>query len=500
MAVSLAALEGTVVVTAAPSIASQLGGLRLFSWVFSVYLLASTVTVPIYGKLADIYGRKPILVTGVLLFLGGSLLCGAAWSMEMLIIFRAVQGLGAGAVLPITITIIGDTFSIQERAKIQGFFSAVWGVAGIAGPAIGGLITDYVSWRWVFFLNIPFGLASLTLIGLYYFERTEKRAHRLDVLGALLLSGAIVSLLLALLHGGETYGWLVLETLGLMGISTLLLILFIVQEGRAAEPMISLALFQNRVIVISSLALFLAGAIMFGVSSYIPLFEKGVFGGSATEAGFVLAPMSVAWVVAAVICGRLILRSGFFPSAVIGGVFLLMGATALLLLDDDNTIFIAVLAATFIGAGMGFTSNSLTIAVQNSVDWGRRGVATASTQFFRTIGGSVGVAVMGALLNARIASRLTEIPLAEGQQTEILLDQSRRAGVTEPVLQALESALAASLHEVFLVVFTAAALCLIVLLFFPRGAASQFGSSASEVTADSSKGRGLDKVTHTIQS
>jgi EmrB/QacA subfamily drug resistance transporter len=486
MAVSLAALEGTVVVTAAPTIAGSLGGLSLFSWVFSIYLLASTVTVPIYGKLADLYGRKPVLVTGVVAFLAGSILCGIATSMEMLIVFRAVQGLGAGAVLPITITIIGDTFSIQERAKIQGFFSGVWGVAGIAGPAIGGLITDYVSWRWVFFINLPFGIACLVLLLRFYAERTEKRLHVLDYPGALLLSGAIVSLLLALLHGGETYGWLSLETLALFGVAVLSLALFIVQELKAPEPMIPLSLFRIRAIAVSSFAVFLAGALMFGVSSYIPLFAKGVFGSTATEAGFVLAPMSICWVVGAIVCGRIILRTGFYPSAVVGGVSLVLGAVVLLFLRQDNSIFIAVAAGAFMGIGMGFTTNSTTIAVQNSVDWGQRGVVTASIQFFRTIGGAVGVAVMGALLNSRFASRLEEAGVAEGQRAEALLDQTEREALPVSVLEAMESALATSLQEVFLIVFGAAALCFAALLFFPRGAVTEAARPVSRPVASAS--------------
>ena len=478
MAVSLAAIEGTVVVTAAPTIANNLGGLHLFSWLFSVYLLASTVTVPIYGKLADVLGRKPVLIAGVFLFLIGSVLCGLSTSMEMLIAFRVIQGLGAGAVLPVAMTIIGDTFSIEQRARIQGFFGGVWGVAGIAGPAIGGLLTDYVSWRWVFFLNLPFGVASISLVLRYYAEKAEKRRHVLDYLGAILLSGSIVSLLLALLHGGETYGWLSIPTLGLLAASGILLTLFLSQERRSPEPMIPLSLFSNRVIAVSGLAVFLAGALMFGVSSYIPLFAKGVFGVSATEAGLVLAPMSVCWVIAAVIAGRLILRTGFFPVAVSGGVSLVIGSAVLLLLNRDNTIMLAVFAGMFMGIGMGFTTNSTTIAVQNSVDWGRRGVATASTQFFRTIGGAIGVALMGALLNSRISDRLNAAGLAESARTEALFDQTERNLLPEPVREALEAALASSLHEVFFIVSAAAMLCFAVLVFFPRGAVADLAHEA----------------------
>ena len=469
-AVSLAALDMTVVATVMPTVAGALGGLDLFSWTFSVYLLTSTVTVPIYGKLADLYGRKPILLAGAVMFIAGSILCGAAQSMEMLIVFRAVQGLGAGAVLPITITIVGDIFTIEQRSKVQGFMSGVWGVAGVAGPALGGLITDTAGWRWVFYLNLPFGLAAIALISKYYVERTEKKPHVLDYWGGLLLTGAVVALLMAFLDGGERFGWASIETLGMFGSALLLLALFLRQEMRAPEPVIPLSLFRNRIIAVSSVAVFVAGGVMFGVTSYVPLFEQGVFGGSATEAGMVLAPMSVAWVIAAMICGKAILRVGYYPAAMTGGALLVAGAAVLLALTYSTSIWVAVVAGTIIGAGMGFATNSTIIAVQNAVDWSQRGVATATTMFFRTIGGSIGIAIMGAMLNSRLAGRFASIEGAPaGLEAESLLDDAERALIPEAVVEAMQRALASSLHEMFFVVFAAGAICLAVLTLFPRG-------------------------------
>ena len=482
MAVSLAALDVSVVGTAMPTIVGSLGGLKLFSWVFSVFLLTSTVTVPVYGKLADLYGRKPIIIFGITVFLISSALCGLAQNMLTLIIFRALQGLGAGAVFPITMTIIGDVFSIEERARIQGFFSGVWGVAGVAGPTLGGIVTDTFSWRWVFLLNIPFGIAALALLWTYYHEHAVHRSHVLDYWGAMLLSGSVVSLLIGVLQASQAYGWLAGPTLGLFALSALLLALFIRQERRTPEPIMPLSLYRNRIIVVSSMALFVAGGINIGVSSYVPLFEQGVFGGTATMAGLVLAPMSFGWVTGATISGRLILKVGYYPAAMIGGACLFLGSAGLLLLSADNTILVAAATGILIGVGMGFSNNATIIAVQNAVEWGQRGIATASTQFFRTIGGSITVAIMGALLNSRMSERFAAIEGAPeaGRRADVLLRASTRESLQPAVLEAMQRALAASLHEVFFVVMALSAICLAVLCYFPRGQVSEFASVPSQ--------------------
>jgi MFS family permease len=309
--------------------------------------------------------------------------------------------------------------------------------------------------------------------------------HVLDYWGSLLLAGAVVALLLAFLHGGETYGWFGPETVAMYALSAGLLALFVVVERGASEPVLPLSLFGNRVIAVSSIAVFVAGAVAFGVTSYVPLFEQGVFGGSATEAGMVLAPMSVTWVGAAMLSGRLILRAGYFPAAMTGGVLLFLGSLLLLGLTEDTSILIAIVATSIIGAGMGFATNSTIIAVQNAVDWSQRGVATASTQFFRTIGGSISIAIMGALLNTRMAERLGGIEgVPDGDRAEALLDPAQRGELAAQVIEAMRSALAVSLQEMFLVVFIAGAACLVVIWFFPRGLVSDL--SAREAVGSAS--------------
>ena len=253
LGMSLAALDTTIVGTALPSIVGKLGGITLYSWVFSAYLLTSTTTVPIYGKLADLYGRKPLFLFGTAVFLIGSAASGAAQSMEQLIIFRAIQGLGAGAVLPLVLTIIGDIFALKERAKVQGLFSGVWGLSSIIGPALGGVIVDHFSWRWVFYINIPFGLLSAFLLIIALKENVERKKHSLDYLGTLALTGSIVALLFAVLQGGTTWAWDSVPSISLFVLSAILLVLFLLQERRASEPILPLTLFNNRIITVASI-------------------------------------------------------------------------------------------------------------------------------------------------------------------------------------------------------------------------------------------------------
>ena len=484
--IAIAAMDATIVSTALPTIVGQLGGLSLFSWVFSVYLLTSTVTVPLYGKLADLYGRKPILLFGASTFLVGSALCGLAGSMEELILFRAIQGIGAGAVQPITMTIIGDIFTIEQRAKIQGLFSSVWGFTSLAGPAMGGLITQGVSWRWVFFINIPIGLIAIVLIWMFFKENTESRRqeHSLDYYGTILLSGAVISLLLGLLHGVERYGWTGQETLVFWGTAAVLFAAFIWQERRALEPVLPLWLFKNKVIVMGCLGTFVGGGLMFGVSSYVPLFAQGVFGGDALDAGLIVLPMSVSWPIASIIGGRVILRFGYHASMMIGSVFLVAGAAALLPMDRDSSIAIPLTSSFLVGFGMGFMTSAYVISVQNAVEWSYRGVATASIQFMRTMGGSISVAIMGAILNSQLSHRFAEVQgLPAGATEATLLNAEERASIPTEVLEAMQSALAASIHDIFLFVLGISLVACAVAFFFPRGRAHELQHGAARPAA-----------------
>src|SRR5215469_16281759 len=343
LGMSLAALDTTIVGTALPSIVGKLGGISLYSWVFSVYLLTSTTTVPVYGKLADLYGRKPIFLFGSGLFLLGSIFCGAAQSMEQLIVFRAIQGLGAGAVLPIVLTIIGDIYELKERAKVQGLFSGVWGLSSIIGPALGGLIVDHFSWRWVFYINIPFGLISGILLTIYLKENVERKKQHLDYIGTLTLTSSIVALLFALLQGGTSWAWDSLPSIGLFALFIVLIGLFLREERRAADPILPLTLFNNRIIAVSSIGGLVLGVLMFGVSSYVPLFVQGVKGGTATSAGIVLGPFLLAWPIAATLSSRIVIRYGYRFTSVLGlGLATLAAAMMTFFTADTRMPFIVI--------------------------------------------------------------------------------------------------------------------------------------------------------------
>ena len=488
LAMSIAALDGTVVSTAMPTIVGKLGGLSMFSWVFSIYLLTSTVPVPLYGKLADLYGRKPVLLFGCSLFLVGSVLCGLAGSMEQLIFFRAIQGLGAGAILPVVITVVGDNFPMEQRARVQGFFSGVWGVSSLLGPVVGGLITQGVSWRWIFLINLPIGLVGIAILAYFFHERMEKRNHVIDMWGTLLLSGSLVSFLLALLQGVKEWGWLGGPTLGMFAVAAFLLALFVAQEKRVSEPVVALSLFKTKVIAVASLGTFMGGAMMFGFSSYVPLFVQGVRGESALQSGLILLPMSFLWTVGSIISGRIILRFGYYPSLIIGGVLLITGGTTLLFLTETSSLGIAALAGAFAGTGMGFTMPALVISVQNSVDWGQRGVATALTQFFRTIGGSISVAVMGALLASRMADGVAGLSgVPEGFKADSLLNPAQSSRLAPDVLAAMRDVLATSLHEIYFLVLACACVAFAVVLFFPRGRAQELAMGAETVSETPSR-------------
>lgn len=475
---SLAALDGTIVGTAMPTVIGDLGGLALYPWVFSGYLLASTATVPIYGRLSDLYGRKPVFLFGTSLFLIGSGLCGASHSMVQLILFRAIQGLGAGAILPITTTIVADIYSVQERARIQGFFSGVWGVSSVVGPAVGGLIVQYLNWRWTFYVNIPFGVLSGALLIAALHEEIVRRDHVIDYVGAITMSGGITALLLALLQGGTALSWTSPAIAGLFGLSALLLAAFAWQELHTPEPMLPFSLFRSRIIAVSSVAGFLSGTVMFGLTSYIPLFVQGVQGGSPTSAGAALAPMSLGWPIGSIIGGRLILRLGYRFSAILGLAFMVLGAAGVwLVLVPGTPVALTGVLMAVVGLGLGFSSLAFLLGVQNSVPRSSRGTATASVQFFRTIGGAVGVAVMGTVLTNSMAPRLAALGInvdtTGGTQrrsaANMLLDPGARSSIAPSTLEALTSALNGALHNVYLLVVVVALAGFIAALNFPRG-------------------------------
>jgi EmrB/QacA subfamily drug resistance transporter len=477
----LGALESTVVGTAMPTVIASLGGLHIYSWVFSAYILTSTVTVPLWGRLSDLYGRKRFILLGIAIFLIGSALSGAATSMGQLVLFRALQGLGAGALLPLGMTIIGEIYSLEKRARMQGLFSGVWGLASIIGPLIGGFITDHLSWRWVFYINIPFGIAAALLIGLALVEpRDHRKSVSIDYAGAITLT-LLVTLLLVTL-GQQDWGTPL--KLGLLGVCALLVLVFLAVERRASEPIVPLSLFRHRIFSVSSANGFFVGMAMFGSLSFIPLFVQGVIGTTATEAGTALTPFVLCWVGFSIVGSRLILKIGYRSTALIGVGLLVLGFLGLVTLNAHATRLAVMGYLAIAGAGMGFSMVTLLIAVQTSVPRNQLGIATSGTVFFRSIGGAVGVAVMGAVLSAQMnsqAARLSELGsllppeklMDLLRHPDALLSPAARAQLPASVESALQQILATALHWVFVVGLVVAVLALIVTLFLPKGTAHE---------------------------
>ncbi len=480
LGMAMAALEGTAVATAMPTAIADLGGVSRYSWVFSAYLLTSTTTVPLFGKLADLYGRKRVFQISVVIFLVGSGLSGAAQSMNELILFRALQGVGAGGVQPIALTLVGDIFTLEERGRMQGLFSGVWGVSSLVGPALGGLVTDWISWRWVFYLNLPVGIAAGALLQLYLREQSIRREHSLDIAGTVALTTSITLLLLALLEGSARWGLGSPVTIGCIVLAGVGLGLFVWQETRAAEPMLPLDLFRDRVIAVASAGNVVIGTLLLAASAYVPMFAQGVIGGSATDAGLTLATMSIGWPIASTISGRLLLRIGYRKLVIVGGVVAAAGCGLLTLAHGDTTRLALSLTMGVLGVGLGFKATPYLVAVQNAVPWSRRGVATSATQFFRTIGGAIAVAVFGAMLNQALGP-----VLGPSGDVDAALEPAMRARMGAAALARLVSGLDTGLHRIFVGFAIVALAGLVRSWFFPAGSAASLAHEEARGTVAS---------------
>jgi EmrB/QacA subfamily drug resistance transporter len=402
LATLLAALDQTIVATALPKIAADLHGFDDLSWVVTAYLLSTTVTVPLYGKLSDLYGRRRLFVVSISIFLLGSALCGIAQSMGELIAFRALQGVGAGGLIPLSQAAIADLFSPRERGRYQGYVGAMWATAAVAGPLAGGTLTDSVSWRWIFFINLPLGILALAVVVKTLRLPFQPREHTIDYRGATLLSLGVTAALLACAWGGTTYAWDSAEVVGAAVVAVVALAAFAWVERRAPEPLVPLDLFRMRTVAVSTAASLLIGAVLFGVTIYVPVYTQGVLHSSATSSGVILIPLSLGWVAASVVSGQLIARTGRYRAfPLIGSVFVLAGTLLLTQLGTGSSRAGVSADLVVIGIGMGTMFQTFVIATQNRVERSQLGVATAAIQFFRSMGGSVAVAGLGALLVAR---------------------------------------------------------------------------------------------------
>jgi EmrB/QacA subfamily drug resistance transporter len=475
----LAAMDQTAVGTAMPTIVGALGGLALYSWVFAAYQIAFVVTTPIFGRLADIYGRKRVYIAGILAFIGASALCGVVRSMGELVAFRLLQGLGGGAVLPIALVIIGDLYPLEQRLRIQGLFSGVWGVASIVGPLLGGFLTDHFTWRWIFFLNVPVGLLATVILMLAFEEPVPSGVGHVDYVGIGLLSAASVVLLLLLFWGGHAFPWNSLESAGLIALCAALTLFFLHVEMRSEDPFVPLNLFENRVIAVATAGGFLVGVSMLGAVAYIPLFAQGVLGTSATAAGAVLMPFLVMWTFGSIIGGRTALLWGYRPTT-IGGMTLLVGGFLYLTQVTAQTGVLPMLVdMAVLGLGMGLSATMFIIAMQNAVERPLRGIVTSINVFTRNLGSAIGVSAQGAVLVAILDARLGSLAGTERLglprivDPEVVLDPNLQAHLTHAGHEAVRVALAQAVHGVFVLGLAFVVLGLATVLFMPGGSVAE---------------------------
>ncbi|RDI43110.1 MDR family MFS transporter [Falsibacillus pallidus] len=433
-AMLFAALNQTIVGTALPRIIADLGGMAYYSWVFTIYMLTSSITAVLVGKLSDIYGRKPFILIGIGIFTIGSFLSGFSDTIIQLIIFRGVQGFGAGMIMSTAFTAVGDLFSPRERGRWQGLMSAVFGLASVFGPTLGGYIVDNADWHWVFWVFLPFGAVALIMIWTLFPSQVKKQGGSIDYFGSLFLTLTIVPLLLAFTWGGKDYEWSSVQIIGLFAGTVVSLLLFLFTEKKVKNPVLPLELFKNSVFSLSNLIGFLLGAGMFGAIMYMPMFVQGVIGTSATKSGLVMMPMTLSMVIASAIGGQLITKTGKYKIiALIGLLIMTIGLFDLSRMGTDTSNTTAILNMITVGVGLGLSFPVFTLTIQNAVDYKFLGVATASSQLFRQIGGTIGVAIMGTVMNSKMTDKMKELA-AEAQQ-------SGQAGAIPPAMKAKLKAL-----------------------------------------------------------
>jgi EmrB/QacA subfamily drug resistance transporter len=449
------AVEVTIVSTAMPQIVGHLGSLRLYSWVFASFLLTQTATTVVFGKLADLYGRKPVILAGIGIFLAGSVLCGFAWSMPSLIVFRLVQGLGAGAIQPVTLTIIGDLYPGEQRGKVQGYLASVWGLSSILGPITGGLIIQYLDWPWIFWINVPIGIVAAIGFHVFLHEDSAHQDRSVDAAGAGLFAITVAALMIALTAAG-TDGPTAMIAASACAVGA---VLFVLQERRARDPMIVFGLWAHRPIATVNANTLLAGVVMMGITTFLPMYVQAVLNQSALVAGFTLTAMILGWPIGSTVAAGLFGRIGLRTTLLAGAVMLPTGAAVFLFLAPGASPILAGAGSVLLGLGMGFTSVSATVIVQDSVGWAERGAATASMLFSRNLGSTLGATVLGSVLNFSLSQPGRSVT---SDQIRHLLSHGAAIGDA-----AVRAVLGRALHITFLSIFVIAILALLMALFVP---------------------------------
>jgi EmrB/QacA subfamily drug resistance transporter len=439
----MAAVENTIVGTAMPSIVGSLGDFHLFSWVFVAYLLFQAVSVPIYGRLSDLYGRRKVFFVGASIFLLGSTLCGFAHDMYWLIAFRALQGMGAGAVQPVAYAIVGDIYTPTERANVQGFLSGVFGIAAVIGPTLGAFLVQHASWSAVFWINLPIGALAMAMLAAFLKEQPHHKPPPIDILASLLLTVGAGALMLAMIQAAQIPRWL-LGTCIVVGIAALWAL--VRHERHAPAPMLPIRFWTNRVIALGNFGSFAIGAVVMSVTGFLPTYLQGVMGHGAAATGMALGAMSIAWAFASIVSGRLMIRTSYRTSAMLGGALLALGSIVLVVMTPSSGTSWAVLGATLIGFGMGSCNTTYLVSVQAAATLRERGAATASNMFMRIVGQATGAALFGALLNAGLAYYAPDAPHVADQ----LMEPGLREALPVEQLGSMIAAMSLSLHNVYL--------------------------------------------------
>jgi EmrB/QacA subfamily drug resistance transporter len=471
MAAFMVAVEATIVATAIPSILTELGGFPLLSWVFSIYLLTQAVSIPIYGRLADLYGRRRVFFTGSTLFLLGTTLCGLSTSMVQLICFRALQGIGAGAIMPIVMTVLADIYPPAERAKMQGYLASVWGFSAIAGPALGAVIVSHFSWSAVFWINLPIGAAAITLLALFFHEPAAPRNRRIDYVAAALVVVSAGALMLGMLQAA------VLSTPILAGLLVIVVAGFVavfVRERDAAEPILRTVSWRDTVIARCNIGSLAIGAVMMGVIAFVPTYVQAVNGGSALLAGFALTAMSIGWSTASAAAGQIMVRTSYRTTAVAGGLSLVAGNAVLLSLSPSSGVSWIALGAVLVGFGMGGCNTTFLVTTQTRASREERASATATMLFMRMIGQAFGAALFGAIVNFELHRRIPQTADPIG----LLVDPATRAAMPFTEFALTTAAVSGTLSRVYQVALLFAAVALVVAIWMPRGLRPQSAANA----------------------
>lgn len=457
VAMFLGAVEGTVVTTAMPTIVKDLNGFDKISMVFSIYLLTSAISTPIYGKIADLYGRKRALSTGIIVFLIGSALCGISTNMYELVLFRAFQGIGAGAIFTVGYTIVGDVFAVEERAKVQGWISSVWGIASLLGPFIGGFFIDKLSWHWIFYINIPFGIFSIVLLQKNLKEKVQKKENQMDYLGIVILTTAIIIFLFTILNINENTKVYSLKILGPIALTIILLVVFYFVEKNVKEPLMPFDIFSKQVNIVNIIS-FLVSGILIATDVYLPVYIQNVLGFNATISGLSLASMSISWILSSFVLSKTMQKYGEKIVVFISTAIILISTVLFYTLNANSSLILVVIYAFIIGFGYGGTLTTLTIVIQEAVQHDKRGAATGANSLLRTMGQTIGVAIFGVVFNLNISRYLSRIGIKGININSLYGSQSANIGIA---VDKIKASLNFGIHSLFLVLIGISVICVI---------------------------------------